>query len=99
MTGAEAAPVQANVLCTGSLSAADPTFNRPFVGGSCFLSAIGTDVHYDAYGFTVGAPSNWQFSLCGGAAFDTVLVLYEAPFDPTQPCTRVFQYDDDFCNP
>ena len=90
----------------GALETTDPTFNRPIgSGASCSPSGVGTDVYYDVYTFDMAssAPHDLFASLCGGAAFDTVMVLYQAadgspnPFNPSSSCQNSFAFNDDFC--
>ncbi len=92
---------------TGALTTTDPTFNRPVSGNpGCFPDPyVGTHVRYDVYPFYLnGAPPQdlWA-SLCGSTAFDSVLIVYQAPagtaspFNPAQPCTNAVAYDDDWC--
>ena len=55
------------------------------------------------YNLTGPTPADVWASLCGSTAFDSVLVIYQAPngamhpFNPAQPCTNAVAYDDDFC--
>jgi hypothetical protein len=97
----------AAITVSGTLSAADPTFNRPLSfsqGGSCTLSAVGTAVHYNVFSFTLfGGPSSLTMSFVNadGAAVtptqaDTFLALYGAAgFDPLAPCTNAIAANDD----
>ena len=92
---------------TGALTTTDPTFNRPVHGNpGCFPDPyVGTHVPYDVYSYNLTGPTPadvWA-SLCGSTAFNSVLVIYQAPngamhpFNPAQPCTNAVAYDDDFC--
>lgn len=80
---------------SGELTTSDPTFNRPLSLG--VLSAVGTDVAYDVYGFHVSAAGTYSiestsFSATGS---DTYLFLYRGAFDPDAPLTNLVQLDDD----
>jgi hypothetical protein len=91
----------------GALSTSDPTFNRPYLfQGVCYLSSVGTDVRFDVYEFRLDdavAPADLLGSLCSGAAFDSVLYLYQRPagepgaFWELDPCARLILYSDDYC--
>jgi hypothetical protein len=102
-----AAPVT-NVAGTiaGTLTATDPTFNRPLSftqGGSCTLSGVGTAVRYKAIPYTLNCSSNVTISLvpADGASItpagaDTYLVLYgPGGFNPATPCANAIAANDD----
>ncbi|MFN8289308.1 MAG: DVUA0089 family protein [Chitinophagaceae bacterium] len=97
-----------NALLTfsGTLSVADPTFNRTLSmaqGGTCGLSAVGTAVHYKTHTFTVPVTGNVTVSLLasdGGSVTpgtaDTFLELYgPAGFVPAAACTNLVAANDD----
>src|SRR5205814_7686222 len=82
------APPGCSVTRSGSISLADPVFNRPgpFAGGTCPPSQgiNGSAVHFDAYEFYTGTGGYVFASLCptyygGNADFDAFLVIYQAP--------------------
>jgi PEP-CTERM motif len=85
----------------GSLSATDPTFNRPLSGtppGG--LSGVGTAVSYDLYPFYVTASASFTLqtlsaNLAPGTADDTFIVLYQTAFNPLAPLTNAIAADDD----
>lgn len=92
--------------CTGTLTVAQPTFNRPnsfLQGGACALSATGTAVRHQTHSITVAAASNITLSLdpADSAAIspdsaDTFLVLYgPGGFNPAAPCTNAIAANDD----
>lgn len=85
----------APVNFSGTLTASDPTFNRPLTFST--LSGIGTNVAYDVYGFHVNAAGTYsaEATSFGGIDSDTFLYVYRNAFDPTSPLTNLVQYDDD----
>ncbi len=54
---------------------------------------------FDLYQVTVNEPGRWTFDTCeGSGGLDTLLVLYPAGgFDPTTPCQRILEANDDGC--
>jgi hypothetical protein len=88
---------------TGSLVDADPDFARPaefLQGGSC---TTGASHNYDAYELFQGTAGTVTVSTCGGAAWDTFLVIYQAPGGERIPnfvpnsCNLAIAADDDGC--
>lgn len=69
-----------------------PTFNRAFADFSA-LSAVGTDVHYNTYTFTVSVSGDYIFNTT--AAFDSFVYLYENSFDPMDATANGLIADDD----
>ena len=105
---AGAAPAQtSDWRFEGELAASEPTFHRPYLyQGNCYLSSTGTDVRVDVHEFLLDdavTPADLAVSLCEGAAFDSVLFLYQRPngapgaFDAAAPCDRLVLYSDDYC--
>ena len=78
---AMAATVSFNGDTTGA-----PTFQRPVEELSA-LSAIGNAAHYIRYAFTALASGTHTFMTRG--AFDTFVLLYDAPFAPTMALQRL----------
>jgi len=54
-------------------------------------------VFYDAYGVPVSGSGTWVFSLCSSSGFDSVMALYQSPFDPGLACQNIVAYEDDTC--
>lgn len=81
----------ATTIVTGNTSGG-PTFNRPLSGGVA-LSGVGTNVSYQAIGFTVSASGNYTFDL--SSTFDNFLAVYSAPFNPANPLSNLLGADDD----
>ena len=84
---AMAATVSFNGDTTGA-----PTFQRPVEDLSA-LSAIGTAAHYTSYAFTALASGTHTFTTRG--AFDTFVLLYDAPFAPTMALLNALIANDD----
>lgn len=95
-----------SVFLTGTLTLADPTFNRTLTmaqGGVCGLSAVGTATHYKTHNFTLPSTSNVTVSLVAadGAALnpttaDTFIGLYgPGGFVPASACTNLIAANDD----
>jgi hypothetical protein len=80
---------------SGELTTSDPTFNRPLSQGA--LSAVGTNVAYDLYGFHVSANGAYSIESTSFSAFgsDTYLFVYQSAFDPTHPLQNLVGLDDD----
>lgn len=79
-----------------------PTYNRPLTmnqGGTCGLSAVGTAVPYSTQTYVAPVTGAYTFSTCGGAAFDTFLALYQAPFTAPNGCVgnTLIESSDDVC--
>lgn len=71
---------------------AAPTFNRALEDFSG-LSAVGTDVHYNAYTFTVALSGDYIFNTT--AAFDSFVFLYEGSFNPANATSNGVIANDD----
>jgi uncharacterized repeat protein (TIGR01451 family) len=93
-----AAPRTASITATVNYTAnipASPTFNRP---SSCSnLSGIGTANGYHVQGFTVDMAGSYSMEVLsttmpGG---DSILILYQGPFNPASPLTNCIAYNDD----
>lgn len=92
-------------VVSGTLTLADPTFNRPVTCAA--LSGVGTAVHFDAIPFTVSTGGTVTISLeaadggsitpnAGGAGPDTFFVLYGAGgFNSASPLTNCLAINDD----
>ena len=83
---------------SGTLTASDPTFNRPL--SLATLSSVGTSAVYDLYGFHVSAAGVYSiealsFGGTGGAGSDTFFALYRSAFNPAAPLSNLVQVDDD----
>lgn len=98
---------EALTLLSGTLSVADPTFNRTLImaqGGSCGLSSVGTAVHYKTHSFTLATSGNVTVSLLAadGASItpgsaDSFLGLYgPGGFIPATACANLIAANDDF---
>lgn len=77
-----------------------PTYNRALADFS-ELSAVGTDVAYDVYAFSVGAEGvytvrSFASGLRAGDPWDQFLFLYEGSFDPSMPLVNGLAANDDF---
>ncbi|MDB5962043.1 MAG: motif putative anchor domain protein [Massilia sp.] len=92
-------PVAVPVSFSGELTASDPVFNRPV--GTSSLSAVGTAVYYDVYGFSVSLDGAYSitatsFAASGGDhASDSYFFLYQNQFDSSSPLTNLIQANDD----
>jgi hypothetical protein len=95
-----------NLFLNGTLTAADPTYNRNvslLQGGVCTLSGVGTAVKYKTHTFTLTSATNVTISLvpADGAAItpagaDTYLGLYgPGGFVPASACTNAIAANDD----
>jgi hypothetical protein len=76
-----------------------PTFNRALSDFSD-LSAVGTDVAYDVYAFSVGADGlytirSFAAGLRAGEPWDQFLFLYASSFDPSLPLLNGVVANDD----
>lgn len=85
----------APVTFSGALTASDPVFNRPLTTN--LLSAVGTAVAYDVYGFHVNANGTYSIEATafGGNNADTYFALYQSTFNPARPLTNLVNVDDD----
>jgi hypothetical protein len=77
-----------------------PTFNRALEDFSG-LSAVGTDVAYDVFSFSVDTDGlytvrSFAAGLRTDTAWDQFLFLYAGAFDPTMPLMNGIAGDDDF---
>ncbi|MEP0914727.1 PTPA-CTERM sorting domain-containing protein [Leptolyngbya sp. GB1-A1] len=96
-----AAPSLAGSLTFSGTTAGQPTWNRPVQNGSnapTALSAIGTNVPFSTFGFTVDTTGLYNFLSVGTdpAGWDNYTFLYQGDFNPTQPLTNVLRGNDDF---
>lgn len=74
------------------------TFNRPLANLSD-LSAVGTDVAYDTFSFSVdtaGVYSFRSFALPISGPWDNFLILYQGTFDPSNSLANALIASDDF---
>jgi uncharacterized repeat protein (TIGR01451 family) len=83
----------AAVSYNGSLSAADPTYNRT-VEGCTSLSGVGTDVSYSAKTFTVDTAGNYDIE-SEQTGFDGMIFLYTGTFNPSSAVTNCTEGNDD----
>jgi hypothetical protein len=92
-----ATSIAQNAYFTGSLTANDPTFNRPLQGGSG-LSAVGTAVFYDVQPFYVAANGTFTAETTAPPAdnIDTFLIIYQNSFNPATPLVNHVASNDDF---
>ena len=67
-------------------------FNRP-VEDLSGLSAVGTNVSFNQFSFTVSAAGEYSFLTT--AAFDSFVFLYRPSFDPSSPLTNALIGNDD----
>lgn len=94
-----------DVVVAGTLTLADPTFNRPV--NCAGLSGVGTAVHYDAIPFTVTSAGAVTLSLetadggsispsgSAGQGPDTFMILYTGAFTAASPLTNCTAVSDD----
>ena len=95
-----------STIVPGTLTAADPTFNRPLTCGS--LSGVGTAAHYDVVPITLSCSSTITVSFeaadggsitpngTDGAGPDTFMVLYgPGGFNAASPLTNCLNVNDD----
>lgn len=82
-----------------------PTFNRPLVDLSG-LSAVGTDVAYDSFSFSVDTAGTYTFfslalpllPLNNFPVWDNFIILYAGGFDPNSPLSNAVMANDDANN-
>lgn len=86
-----AAQADSIITITGDTTGG-PTFNRPLEDVSD-LSAIGTDVHFSQFSFTVSTFGEYTFLTT--ATFDSFIFIYSPTFDPSSPLTNAFGGSDD----
>ncbi|MBC8064003.1 MAG: PEP-CTERM sorting domain-containing protein [Chlorobia bacterium] len=86
-----------NAYFTGSLTANDPTWNRPLEDGSA-LSAVGTLVFYDVQPFYVAAAGTFTFETAAPTPnnYDTFAFIYQNAFNSATPLINYVAGDDDF---
>jgi hypothetical protein len=86
-----------NAYFTGTLSANDPTWNRPFEDGSG-LSGVGTSVFFDVQPFFVAANGTFTFETVAPTPnnYDTFAFIYQNVFNPATPLVNFVGGDDDF---
>lgn len=84
----------ASVDFTGDTTG-DPTWNRPLT--TTTLSGVGTDVPYEAVGFTVDVSGEYTLDLASFDLnlYDPFLVLYADAFDASAPLDNILATDDD----
>ena len=94
VTVATAMPAQASTeVYTGSTTG-QPTYHRTLAGSPpSSLSAVGTDVNYQAFNFMVTNNGTYNFGL--DSSFDNFLAIYLGSFDPTAPLSNILVADDD----
>jgi len=90
---------------TGTFDAGSPTWNRPkhveAVSPTCELEALDANADgasYAAFDIEVTEPENLEAEIVDegtSEAFDPMLVLYCAPFDPLQPLVNLVATNDD----
>lgn len=69
-----------------------PTFNRALSDFSS-LSAAGTNVRYNVFGFSVSTSGDYTFLTTG--SYDTFTFLYGSPFNPASPLSNGLHGNDD----
>lgn len=87
-----AGPILAATVSLNGDTTGAPTFQRPVEDLSA-LSAIGTAAHFTSYAFTALASGDHTFTTSG--AFDTFVLLYDAPFVPTMALLNALVANDD----
>lgn len=88
------APAFAGVeIIVGNTTNSD-TFNRPLADLSD-LSAVGTDVKFDAFSFSVTAAGEYTFSSRALGGWDNFLILYAGGFNPSSALTNAVIANDD----
>ena len=93
-----AAQAQNIVSYNVTLASTSPRFNRPTTTTS--LSAVGTNVYYQAQQFNVNTAGLYSFettaaTLTPTPADDTFLALYQTSFNSASPLTNLIAVDDD----
>jgi hypothetical protein len=89
-------PALNNIITLTGNTTGGPTYNRPLEDLSA-LSAVGTNVQYNTYPFTVGASGAYTFMMTG--EFDTFGLLYDSLFNPATPLTNALVGNDDLIAP
>ena len=95
--GCTASSAEAGIVTHVANTAVDPTYQRAIVdrdGNLTGLSDAGTQVHYDAYGFSVATSGTYSFLTTG--AYDTYTFLYAPTFAASQPLTNGLKGNDEF---
>ena len=82
-------------VTTGTLTTSTPRYNRP--SGFTSLSGVGTDVAYQSFQFVVSADGTYaaEAGLDSGSTLDTYLFIYDGAFDPADPLTNLYKFNDD----
>jgi hypothetical protein len=98
VVGAASLPASAAFYVDDTTEA--PTFNRALSDFSD-LSAVGTDVAYDVFAFSVGVDGlytvrSFAEGLRAGEPWDQFLFLYASSFDPSMPLLNGLIGNDDF---
>jgi hypothetical protein len=89
-------PVLADQFSVSGDTSGAATFNRPvdnLYDAPTDLSEVGTDVPFDAVGFSVSLAGSYSFLSTAG--FDNFLGLYSGSFDPTNALANALIYNDD----
>ena len=99
------AAADAQTIRTGTFDAESPTWNRPkdldLVSPTCELAAqdaTADGTSYAAFDIQVTAPENLEAEIVDAGtseAFDPMLMLYCAPFDPLNPLANLVATNDD----
>ncbi len=80
----------------GTLEATDPSLNLAANGAPCWTGVtafLDNDHNYDVYTFTVTVAGQYTFDMSGLG--DGLAALFNAPFDPANPCNGFIAGDDD----
>ena len=103
--GLASAAADAQTIRTGTFDAGSPTWDRPKdlapVSPTCQLAAedaTADGVSYAAFDLEVTEPENLEAEIVDAGtseAFDPMLVLYCAPFDPLDPLANLVATNDD----
>jgi hypothetical protein len=86
-----------NAYFTGTMSAGDPTWNRPLADGSG-LSGVGTNVFFDVQPFYVAASGTFTFETTAPTPnnYDTFAFIYQNSFNSATPLINFVGGSDDF---
>jgi len=88
-----AVPAAASVEVFLGNTTGGPTFNRPTADSPPFISAVGTNVNYQAVTLTVSQSGSYTFDL--SSTFDNFLAFYIGSFNPASPLSNLLDADDD----
>ncbi|MFS0736897.1 PEPxxWA-CTERM sorting domain-containing protein [Sphingomonas sp. 1P06PA] len=90
-----ASPAVAATLVVSGDTTGEPTYNRPVT--TTALSGVGTDVNYEATGFSVDTSGSYSLEITatGFPDGDSYLSLYSGSFDASDPLTNLIAVDDD----